>query len=174
MFNQNTGIARQYRCFFILYTMNILVKRIAKKDQYTIGKFYIDGKYFCDTIEDKDRGINSNMPLEIIKKAKVANKTAIPTGVYDLTVKIQSPKYLKSSTFVTYCKAYMPRILNVPGFDGILIHTGNTAEDSSGCIILGYNKQVGKVLNSMDAFKKVYPVLKEASDKGEKITITIQ
>jgi len=68
----------------------------------------------------------------------------------------------------------MPRLLNIPGYDGVLIHTGNTEQDSSGCIVVGYNKVVGKVINSMDAFKVIYPILKEASDKGEKITITIE
>lgn len=174
MFNLNVGIEYSISAFIILYNMNILIKRIAKKDTYTIGKFYIDGKYYCDTIEDKDRGIDKTTPLSKIKSVKIANKTAIPTGTYDLTMKVQSPKYLKSNTFVRYCKAYMPRILNIPGFDGVLLHTGNTAEDSSGCIILGYNKTIGKVLDSMSAFKQVYPILKAASDKGDRISITIQ
>ena len=68
----------------------------------------------------------------------------------------------------------MPRFVNIPGYEGVLIHTGNTAEDSSGCIVVGYNKVVGKVINSMNAFKTIYPVMKTASDKGEKITVTIE
>lgn len=174
MFNQIAGIVHQYWQFLFITIMNILVTRIAKKSNYTIGKLYIDDKYYCDTIEDKDRNLNNAMSSKEIKKTKVNNKTAIPTGTYDVTLKTKSPKYSKSQTFVKYCNAYMPRILNVPGFDGILLHTGNTAEDSSGCIILGYNKQIGKVVNSMDAFKKVYPILKKASDEGQRISITIK
>ncbi|MEG2150281.1 MAG: DUF5675 family protein [Bacteroidaceae bacterium] len=105
------------------------LKRVAKKETYTIGKLYVDGKYFCDTIEDKVR--------DLPKEAKIAGKTAIPAGTYQIIVN-QSPRF----------KRLLPRLLAVPYFDGVLIHRGNTAEDSSGCIILGENKVVGKVINS--------------------------
>lgn len=154
--------------------MDVLLKRIAKRDTYTIGKLYIDGVYVCDTLEDKDRGLTKETPLNEIKSKKVYGETAIPSGTYTLTLKVQSPKYSKKDYFVKYCNAYMPRILDVPGFDGILIHTGNTDKDSAGCVLLGYNTIVGKVTNSIKAFEKVYPILKEASDKGEKIKITIE
>lgn len=154
--------------------MNILVKRIAKKNTYTIGKLYIDNVYYCDTIEDTDRGLTQKMSVAEIAKKKIKHLTAIPSGTYSVTLKQRSPKYSQKPTFVKYCNAYMPRLLNIPGYEGVLIHTGNTAEDSSGCIVVGYNKVVGKVINSMDAFKKIYPILKAASDKGEQITITIQ
>ena len=154
--------------------MNITVKRIAKRDTYTIGKLYIDGKYYCDTIEDKDRGLKQNMSEKEILSKKIKHQTAIPTGTYEVTLKIKSAKYSQKKIFVQYCNALMPRLLNVPGYDGVLIHTGNTEQDSSGCILVGYNKVVGKVINSMDAFKVIYPILKDASDKGEKITITIE
>lgn len=154
--------------------MNIKLKRIAKKSDYTIGKIYIDGVYFCDSIEDKDRGLKQSMTLDQIKKIKVMHKTAIPTGTYEITLKVKSPKYSKKSYFVNLCNAFMPRLLNVPGYEGVLIHTGNTQDDSSGCIVVGQNKVVGKVINSKQTFEKLYPVLKQASDKGEKITITIE
>ena len=154
--------------------MNITVKRIAKRDTYTIGKLYIDGKYYCDTIEDKDRGLKQSMSEKEILSNKIKHQTAIPTGTYEVTLKIKSAKYSQKKVFVQYCNALMPRLLNVPGYDGVLIHTGNTEQDSSGCILVGYNKVVGKVINSMDAFKVIYPILKDASDKGEKITITIE
>lgn len=154
--------------------MNILVNRIAKRETYTIGKLYVDGKYICDTIEDKDRGLTNTASIAEIAKKKVKHQTAIPTGTYTVTLKVKSPKYSTKPYFVNYCGAYMPRLLNVPGFEGVLIHTGNTADDSSGCIIVGYNTQVGKVLNSKKAFEVLYPILKNASDRGEKITITIK
>ena len=64
--------------------MKLLLKRVAKRDTYTIGKLYIDGQYFCDTIEDKDRGLKQNTPLSTIKNTKIQNKTAIPTGTYNV------------------------------------------------------------------------------------------
>lgn len=154
--------------------MSIQLKRVAKRDTYTIGKLYINGSYICDTIEDKDRGLAKSMTAKQILEKKVKHQTAIPTGTYDVTLKVKSPKYSNSQYFMKYCNAMMPRLLDVPGFDGVLIHTGNTAEDSSGCVILGYNTAVGKVLNSKKAFETVYPMLKKASDAGEKITITIE
>lgn len=117
--------------------MHILVKRIAKRDTYTIGKMYIDNKYFCDVLEDTDRGLTQDMPLSLIKSKKIPGKTAIPTGTYKVIVN-QSPKF----------KRLLPRLLNVPGFDGILIHRGNSDQDSSGCLLIGENKVKGRLINS--------------------------
>lgn len=142
--------------------MNILLKRIAKKETYTIGKLYIDDVYFCDTIEDKDRGLNQGMPINDIKKKKVYGETAIPTGTYSLVIDY-------SSRF----KRRMAHILNVPGYEGIRIHTGNTAKDSLGCIIVGKNKVVGKVIESKVTYDKLFPLLEKAYKEG-KINITIQ
>ena len=143
--------------------MEIVLNRIAKKDSYTIGKLYIDGKYVCDTCEDKDRGLTDSMTVEEIKSKKVYGQTAIPTGTYTVS-------YTMSNRF----KKMMPLINNVKGFEGIRIHSGNTAADSLGCIILGENKAVGKVLNSRATCAKVYPMIEAASKKGENITITIK
>lgn len=153
--------------------MKVLVKRIAKKETYCIGKLYIDGEYICDTIEDKDRGLKQEMPLSEIKEKKVYGKTAIPTGLYDLTLNVVSPRLGSKPYFQKVCNGKVPRILNVPGFDGVLLHPGNTEEDSYGCLILGLNKAVGKVLESRATFEKVYKILKKGNDKGEKITIEI-
>lgn len=153
--------------------MEILLKRIAKKPQYTIGKLYINNVYICDTIEDKDRGLKQSMNLVDIQKIKVASQTAIPSGTYSVTLNVKSPSFSKKQFYKDYCGGYVPRLLNVPGFDGILLHCGSTQNSSSGCIILGYNTVVGKVTNSDVAFKAVYSNLKTASSKGEKITITI-
>jgi len=117
--------------------MKITVKRTARKQAYTIGKMYIDGKYFCDTLEDTDRGLRQDMPLSDIQRIKVMHQTAIPSGVYKVIVNMSPAK-----------QRLLPRLLNVPGFEGILIHRGNTAVDTSGCILVGENKEVGKVINS--------------------------
>jgi hypothetical protein len=142
--------------------MNLTLTRIAKRSTYTIGKLYIDGVYFCDTIEDTDRGLTQSMPLAEIKQKKVYGETAIPTGTYSVIINY-SPKFKKN----------MPLITGVRGFDGIRIHTGNTADDSLGCIIVGKNKVVGKVLESRDTYNKLFPILTKACKEG-KIYINIQ
>lgn len=142
--------------------MKILVKRIAKRPTYTIGKMYLDGKYFCDTLEDTDRNISQSTPLDTIKKVKLPNNTAIPTGTYKVIVNV-SPKF----------KRLLPRLLNVPGFDGVLIHRGNTDKDTSGCILIGENKVVGKVINSTGYETKLVSILNKAQDNKEGITIEI-
>lgn len=152
--------------------MKLLLKRIAKRPTYTIGKLYIDGTYFSDTIEDTDRGLKQNMPLSQIQRIKVMHKTAIPTGTYDVTLNVVSPKYSSKTFYNTNANGgRVPRLINVLGFEGILIHCGNTAEDSSGCIIVGQNKVVGKVINSKEVFTKLYQKLRSSTDK---ITITIE
>lgn len=138
---------------------------------YTIGWLYIDGQKVCDTIEDAVRDLNKNGRFDNGEK-KVYAATAIPYGTYDITLKVQSPKY-KDRAQYKFCDGYLPRLLNVPEFDGILIHIGNTAEDSAGCILVGENKEVGKVLNSTATFRRVYDMLKTASDRGEPIQIEI-
>lgn len=153
--------------------MELTLVRKYPKDTYTIGQLFIDGKLFCNTCEDKDRGLYQGMSEEEIKKIKVYAETAIPYGRYRVTMKVQSPKF---STYKKYefCKGYLPRLLDVPAFDGILIHIGNSAKDSAGCILVGENTVKGKVMNSTNTFKRLYAILKEADDKGEKIYINIQ
>ena len=151
--------------------MKLLLKRIAKKPAYTIGKLYIDGQYFCDTIEDKDRGLTQNMSSDAIKRIKVANQTAIPIGTYKITLGTVSPRFGSKDFYKKNANGgKLPRLLSVPGFDGVLMHCGNTAEDSSGCVIVGRNKAVGKVLESKETFIKLYKTLQSAKDE---ITITI-
>ncbi len=140
--------------------MKLTLKRIAKKDTYTVGKLYIDGVYFCDTIEDKDRGLYQKQDIQELKKIKVPSKTAIPTGIYKISLSIVSPKYSTKKIYQEICKGKVPRLLNVPGYEGVLIHIGNTAEDSAGCILVGQNKVVGKVINSTETFRKLYSKIK--------------
>lgn len=149
--------------------MKLKLHRHFKGNEYTIGKLYIDGEYFCDTIEDVDRGLFQNMPLQQLKEKKVKHQTAIPTGSYKITLDIQSPKFSQKSQY-DFCEGYLPRLIDVPAFEGILIHIGNKAGDSSGCILVGENKVKGQVINSTNTFKKLYEKLKEAT---EEITIDI-
>lgn len=153
--------------------MKLLLRRIARKSMYTIGKLYIDGTYVCDTLEDADRDLNRNGVFDNGEK-KIYGQTAIPNGVYEITMKVKSPKFSKKASYA-WCGGYLPRLLNVPHFEGILIHALNTADESEGCIGVGENKVVGKIINSMATLRhKVYPLLKKASDRGEKITIEIK
>lgn len=153
--------------------MEITIIRQYPKDTYTIGNLFLNGKWFCNTIEDKDRKLYQGQSLEYIRQTKVYAETAIPYGRYRVTLNVQSPKF---STYKKYefCKGYLPRLLNVPGFEGILIHIGNKATQSAGCILVGINREKGKVLDSEKTFKALYQILDEANKKGEEIWVTIQ
>lgn len=153
--------------------MILHIERRWKKEAYTIGRLYVDGAYFCNTLEDKDRGLKKTDLLSIIQSKKVYGETAIPTGTYPVTLDIRSPKYYAVSKYRNYCGGRMPRLLGVPGFDGILIHPGNTAADSAGCILCGFNTSVGRLSKSWETWKALYERMKAASDRGEYITIEI-
>ena len=140
--------------------MNITLKRIALHKDYTIGKLYIDGKYFCDTLEDEVRDLNKNGVFDN-GETKINGKTAIPYGKYEV-IWSYSPRF----------KMFTPRLLNVDSFDGVLIHAGNTSKDTEGCILVGENKAVGKVLNSKKTVSELYPIIKNACKSG-KVTIEI-
>lgn len=129
--------------------IKLLVKREFFTDKYTIGKLYVDGVYFCDTLENTVR----------TEGIKIPNETAIPYGKYKVIVNF-SPKF----------KRLLPRLLEVPMFDGILIHRGNSVVDTSGCILIGENKVKGMVLNSTIYEEKLVKLLKDKDN----IEITIE
>lgn len=141
--------------------MKLELERRFLGESYTIGSLSIDGKKFCDTLEDKVRDLNKNGVFDGDEK-KVYGETAIPYGTYDVVVDY-SPKF----------KRELPRLQNVRHFEGILIHRGNTAEDSAGCILVGENKVKGKVINSTPYERELVRILKEAQDRKEPITIKI-
>jgi hypothetical protein len=150
--------------------MELVLERKWKKSDYTIGILLIDNKKFCEVIEDKDRGLKDSMTTEQIKLIKKPNMTAIPTGTYDVTLDVFSSKFGNIPFYKKVCNGKLPRLLNVKGFEGILIHCGNTQLDTSGCLIVGENKVKGKVINSKITFEKLYNILKNSKDK---ITIKI-
>lgn len=162
--------------------INLLLKRVAFKQRYTIGHLYLadeehpslrEGQgwvYICDTIEDTDRGLTQSMSPSQIKAVKVQSQTAIPTGTYKVTLDVISPKFSQKAYYRTFCGGRLPRLIDVPGFDGILMHRGRTQEDSAGCIILGYNKVVGQLTSSQAAFETLYKRLQGHKD----IQITIR
>ena len=137
-----------------------------KKNKYTIGKLYYYSNilerwvYFSDTLEDKDRDLNKDGDLNDSGEGKVYGETAIPYGTYQMVI-TWSPKFQRD----------LPLLMNVNGFEYIRIHPGNTAEDSHGCILVGINKEVGKVLESQATFKKLMGLLQNSGDKYHEIEI---
>ncbi|MBR6980131.1 MAG: hypothetical protein IKH88_09900 [Prevotella sp.] len=154
--------------------MTLSLVRIYNCPTYSIGKLYVDGVWLCDTIEDYDRGLDQSMSPSEIAKIKVKRLTAIPTGTFRVTMNVQSPKMSKMKYYADFCKGYLPRLLNVPGYDGILIHCGSSAASSAGCIIVGYNTVKGKVTNSRKAWEALMNNhLLPAKKRGESITILV-
>lgn len=135
--------------------MELKLKRKALEPEYTIGDLFINGEFFCNTLEDTYRDLS--------KEKKIPGKTAIPYGRYEVILNY-SPRFKKE----------LPRLLNVPFFDGILIHGGNTPEDTEGCILVGENAIKGKVINSTSYKKKLIDLFIDARKKGEKSYITIE
>lgn len=143
--------------------VNILVERKWPRANYTVGVCSVNGERFCNTLEDVDRGLRQDMTLSQIKKIKVYGKTAIPRGTYNV----------RSYFWPKHRKTY-PLLLDVPGFTGILIHGGTTHNDTLGCILLGDNKEVGKLTNCEKYVRKLNEMVQEAEKTGGKVTITIK
>jgi len=133
--------------------MKIKVIRDIFYDECTLGQMLIDGKPFCFTLEDKVR------PPE---EKKVYGKTAIPAGTYKVVMDY-SAKYQR----------LMPHILDVPGFEGIRIHSGNIAQDTEGCILVGLKREGKQLTESRLAFASFRQLLTDALENGEKCEINI-
>ena len=142
--------------------LKLELKRTAKKDTYTIGKLYLNGEYFCDTLEDKDRDLNKDGDLNDAGEGKVYGETAIPYGTYTVVL-----------TMSARFKKVLPLIENVKHISGIRIHNGKSAPHSHVCVLVGKNTEVGKVTNSKSTFEKLMVRLVDASEMKETITITI-
>lgn len=133
--------------------MKLELVRIANRPTYCIGKLYIDGVWFCDTIEDTDRGLDDSMSVDEILKKKIKGETAIPTGVYKVEI-TYSPKY----------KRMMPLLIGVKGYSGVRIHSGNTAKYTEGCLLVGRNTVVGMVTESRNTYQRLFARLQNAKD----------
>ena len=148
--------------------MELILERIAKRKAYTIGRLYIrqqiadeystgiEDKYFCDTLEPTWRDYKNGA-------YKVKGRSAIPEGRYAVVISF-SPKF----------KQWLPFLLGVPKFEGIRIHAGNTAADTEGCILVGKNREVGKVLDSRIWLHRLKQKIVEAKGRGEPVWITIR
>lgn len=152
--------------------MKLLTDRAWKKDDYTIGRFYVNSARFCESLEDTDRGLEQSMDVLTILMRKIPGVTAIPRGTYKVILSV-SPKFAKK----TWAKKYgglVPEIIGVKGYSGVRIHPGNGPEDVEGCIVVGENKVKGKVINSVKCYnelmeKYIFP----AWCRKEDITIEI-
>lgn len=153
--------------------MNILVDRKWKKENYTIGNVFINGKFFCNSLEDKDRGLNDKMSAKEINSKKIYGQTAIPTGTYEIRM-TYSGKFATKSWGRKY-NGQVPLLLQVKGFDGVRIHPGNTAKDTLGCILIGKNTAKGTVTQSIEYYFKLldYYIL-PAIKKNEKLYINLK
>lgn len=141
--------------------MRLRIERKYFKDKYTIGNLYVNNIFFSNTLEDKNRDENKNGKFDN-GETKVYSETCIPFGTYKIIVSM-SPRFGRE----------LPRLLDVPSFEGVLIHRGNTPKDTSGCILIGENKVKGKLINSTPYEVKLVKMMKEAASKGEDITIDI-
>ena len=154
--------------------MKLEIERRWKKETYTIGRLYVDGVFFCNTLEDKCRGLKQTDSIYFIKQRKVYGETAIPSGTYTVAMNVTSPKYAAIAWYWQLCQGKMPRLLNVPGFEGILVHPGNDPTQTLGCLLVGKNTKVGQLTESKATFKALYKEMKKAYDAGEEITIIIE
>lgn len=142
--------------------MELKLIRKYRCSNYCIDKLYINNTYFSDALEDPDRGLTDSMSLEEIQKIKIKGNTCIPYGTYDITI-TYSPRFKKN----------LPLLLNVKGFEGIRIHSGNKPQDTEGCLLPGFNKIKGQVIDSRATTDKLIAQIQQALNKGEKVTITI-
>lgn len=149
--------------------VELRVKRVAYDPEYTVGRLYVNGTFFSHTMEDVDRDLYQEMDEEVIKEIKVYGKTAIPKGTYKVDMNTISPKFRNRSWAKPY-NGIVPRILDVKGFEGILIHPLNKASESYGCIGVGVNDVKGMVTNSVATYKKLMEILTKDND----ITLIIE
>lgn len=140
--------------------MDIRVTRNASKDGATIGRMTVDGGWICYTLEDTVR--EPLTEASIVGSWKIPGQTAIPYGTYQVTL-----------AHSQHFGRIMPHLLNVPGYEGVLIHSGNTAADTEGCILVGFTTGNNTVGNSRAAFGELFSQIEEAIKAGQKVWCTV-
>ena len=143
--------------------MKLTIKRTITRNSYTLGELYIDGQFFCWTLEDRDRGLTQNMSIEQIKSMKVPGETAIPKGTYKVTLDVVSPKFSKYPFYMQTCEGKLPRLIDVKGYEGVLIHVADGPKRDSllqGCIGIGNLLAEEYLMNGKKVFVELYNKLK--------------
>lgn len=143
--------------------MKLTIKRTITRNNYTLGELYIDGQFFCSTLEDKDRGLTQSMSVEQIKSIKVPGETAIPKGTYKVTLDIVSPKFSKYPFYMEVCEGKLPRLIDVKGYEGVLIHVANGIKRDAllqGCIGIGNLSSEEYLINGKQVFTEFYNRIK--------------
>lgn len=143
--------------------MKLTIKRTITRNNYTLGELYIDGQFFCSTLEDKDRGLTQNMSVEQIKSMKVPGETAIPKGTYKVTLDVVSPKFSKYPFYMKVCEGKLPRLIDVKGYEGVLIHVADGIKRDAllqGCIGIGNLSSEEYLINGKQVFTEFYNRIK--------------
>ena len=143
--------------------MKLTIKRTALRSSYTLGKLYIDGQFFCSTLEDLDRGLTQDMPLNLIKSLKIHGETAIPKGTYKVTLDVVSPKFSKYPFYMKVCEGKLPRLIDVKGYEGVLIHVADGIKRDAllqGCIGIGNLSSEEYLINGKQVFTEFYNRIK--------------
>lgn len=143
--------------------MKLIVKRTALRSSYTLGELYIDGQFFCSTLEDLDRGLTQDMPLNLIKSLKIPGETAIPKGTYKVTLDVVSPKFSKYPFYMKVCEGKLPRLIDVKGYEGVLIHVADGIKRDAllqGCIGIGNLSSEEYLINGKQVFTEFYNRIK--------------
>ena len=143
--------------------MKLTIKITITRNNYTLGELYIDGQFFCSTLEDKDRGLTQSMSVEQIKSIKVPGETAIPKGTYKVTLDVVSPKFSKYPFYMEVCEGKLPRLIDVKGYEGVLIHVADGIKRDSllqGCIGIGNLSSEEYLINGKQVFTEFYNRIK--------------
>lgn len=153
-------------------TPKIRLERRWPKAKYTIGRLFVDGTLFCNTLEDTDRGLDQSMTVVAIRARKIYGETAIPKGTYEVTLSY-SAKFSKKPWGAKY-DGLVPILLRVKGFEGIRIHPGSTADQTCGCILPGLNTKVGQLTDSLATYYNLMDmVFIPAYKAGKTVTLEI-
>lgn len=131
--------------------MNLLLLRNKSEESFTLGELFLNAEHFCYTVED------------VVRNVKIPGKTAIPAGIYRIIINM-------SNRF----KKELPLLLDVPNFQGVRIHSGNTAEDTEGCIIVGLQRTANGVADSRVAMDMLMQAMRASIAKGNEVIINIR
>ena len=138
--------------------MKLLLERTSCGTICSIGDLYVNGVWECFSLEDTQREVEG----QLVSQWKIPHETAIPKGTYNVVI-----------TFSQRFQRDLPLLENVPGFEGIRIHPGNTSEDTEGCILVGRVKTDKTVIESRAAFNALFPKIQQGLQDGDTVTIEV-